>query len=88
MLRLAYPDLDEETRANVWQTMFERAGLKLEGQTFADLAAFDLNGRQIRNLTRLAKILNPNGAVSDSGMKEVIEFGTDDLPAVGRDSEL
>ncbi len=75
MLRLAYPHLDEPTRAKIWSTMFKVAGLATTGFTFEELAKLDLNGRQIRNLTRLAKILHSDGVVSAKGIGECLQFG-------------
>ena len=75
MLKLRYPDLDFAARAIIWTTMLRAAGLTLKDGTTADLAAADLNGRQIRNLTRLAKILHPAGEVSVEEMREVMMHG-------------
>lgn len=75
MLRLNYPHLALETRARIWQTMFKMAGLRLDGCCFERIAQLDLNGRQIRNITRLAKILNPEGAVTEAAMREALHFG-------------
>ena len=75
MLRLRYPDLDSETRMNVWETMFRMAGLELRGVSWTELGDRELNGRQIRNLTRLAKILYPEGVVDASGIQEILSFG-------------
>lgn len=58
MLKLDYPHLSAQTRTDIWRTMFTVAGLRLEGCNFEMLGGLDLNGRQIRNITRLAKILN------------------------------
>lgn len=74
MLRLEYPDLDQRARANVWRTMFEAAGMRLVGGAFDELAGPDLNGRQIRNLVRLARILHPAGDVSLPQMREILEY--------------
>lgn len=75
MLRLAYPDLDVETRREIWTNMFRAAGLELVGGDFHALAAHDLNGRQIRNLTRLAKMLNADNQVTVERMHEALKFG-------------
>jgi SpoVK/Ycf46/Vps4 family AAA+-type ATPase len=75
MLKLDYPHLDEVTRQNIWETMFTVAGLQLEGCTFGTLGKLDLNGRQIRNLTRLVKILNPDGIVTRPALLESLHFG-------------
>jgi AAA+ superfamily predicted ATPase len=77
MLRLEYPDLDAATRANVWRTMFHAAGIRLTdpGDAFAALAEPEINGRQIRNLVRLARILHPDGSVSVRKMLDILEYG-------------
>ena len=75
MLRLDYPDLDQAARMIIWKTMFEAAGLTLAEGTLEQLAEKTLNGRQIRNLTRLAKILHPTGNVTIDQMRNVLRFG-------------
>ena len=75
MLRLDYPDLDACTRANVWRTMFDMAGLELQECSFEELGLLALNGRQIRNITRLAKILNPDLRLSRRAIEEALKFG-------------
>lgn len=75
MIRLEYPDLDPATRTDVWRAMFAAAGLRLSDGSFEDLARADLNGRQIRNLVRLVRILHPAGTVSLGEVTEVVAFG-------------
>ncbi len=76
MLKLIYPDLDQPARMVIWRTMFEAAGLELTDHTFDDLAATKVNGRQIRNLTRLAKILHPEGRIRLEEMQQVLTLGS------------
>jgi len=64
MLRLDYPCLQAEARAEIWETMFAAAAVRLTTGSFADLGVAEVNGRQIRNLVRLARILHPDGKVS------------------------
>lgn len=75
MLRLEYPDLTREARTAIWKTMFASAGLRLGEGSFDDLAESEMNGRQIRNMARLAKILHPDGAVTLGQMLQVIKYG-------------
>jgi hypothetical protein len=75
MLKLHYPDLDKEARAVIWRTMLESAGLTLMEGTVAGLAEAEVNGRQIRNLTRLAKILHPSGSMTLEQMRAVLRYG-------------
>src|SRR5262249_26723585 len=75
MLKLEYPDLDAAARAVIWRTMLESAALTLTDGSFEELAEAALNGRQIRNLTRLAKILHPEGRVTLAQMRGVLRYG-------------
>lgn len=86
MLRLEYPHLDAETRAQIWESMFGVAKLRLVGVSFVALGKLDLNGRQIRNLTRLAKILYPSGTITREGLLEALRFGCGQT--LSRDAEL
>jgi hypothetical protein len=76
MLKLLYPELDQPARTAIWRTMFEAAGLELAENAFAELAQAKVNGRQIRNLTRLAKILHPEGRVNLEEMRKVLALGS------------
>lgn len=59
-LAMDYPKLEPERRSKIWRTMFEKAGLSLDGGTFDGLASqAELNGRQIRNAVRLLRVLFP-----------------------------
>lgn len=75
MLKLEYPDLDQAARTVVWTTMLQSAGMTLTQGRVGDLADAALNGRQIRNLTRLAKILYPGGMVTLEQMRGVLRYG-------------
>ena len=56
--------------------MFDAAELKLTEGEFTQLADKPINGRQIRNLTRLAKVLHPDGAISLTQMEDVLTYGS------------
>jgi hypothetical protein len=75
MLRLNYPDLDRAARAVIWRTMLQSAGLELAEGTVEELAEAEINGRQIRNLTRLARILHPGSRVTLEQMRGVLRYG-------------
>jgi SpoVK/Ycf46/Vps4 family AAA+-type ATPase len=74
MLTLEYPDLDHAARAAVWRTMLEAAELVLTEGTVEELAEAELNGRQIRNLTRLARVLHPDGRATLAQMRAVLRY--------------
>lgn len=75
MLKLEYPDLDQAARSIIWDKMFGAAGLSLDEGTLEELAESDINGRQIRNLSRLARIQHPQGAVTLDEKRGVLEYG-------------
>jgi lauroyl/myristoyl acyltransferase len=75
MLKLDYPDLDRQARTAIWSQMFQAAGMTLVEGTIDSLAEADVNGRQIRNLTRLAKILPPSSEVTLEQMRAVLRYG-------------
>ncbi len=75
MLKLEYPDLDKNARTVIWKTMFASAELEISDGTIEQLAETKLNGRQIRNLTRLARILYPSGKVTLEQMQAVLTYG-------------
>jgi hypothetical protein len=75
MLKLVYHDLDHTARATIWRTMLQAAGLTLTDGTVEELAGTAVNGRQIRNLTRLAKILHPPGRVTLEQLRAVLSYG-------------
>ncbi|MDP6443108.1 MAG: ATP-binding protein [Pirellulaceae bacterium] len=76
MLKLDYPVLDQESRTKVWRTMFESAELALSDGELLDLADTPLNGRQIRNLSRLAKILHPAGQIRIEEMRDLLQYSS------------
>lgn len=59
-VRVDYPDLDRMARLAVWRVMLQHARLTVTGDVNGDLNGvpdLELNGRQIRNMTRLLKVL-------------------------------
>ena len=72
---LSHPDLDRASRATIWRTMLRTAGLTLTEGSEDELAEAELNGRQIRNLTRLARIIHPGREVTLEQMRAVLKYG-------------
>lgn len=71
-LALTYPPLDAERRRKIWTSMLKKAGVKLEGD-LNGIPDQDLNGRQIRNLVRLIKVVHGE-IVTPLQIKEICEF--------------
>jgi hypothetical protein len=72
-LSLAYPQLNREARLRIWETMLRLAGLKVSDE-IDGVPDLDLNGRQIRNLVRLLRVLHPDGSVTSDQIKQVCAF--------------
>ena len=75
MLRLEYPDLDAAARSQIWRAMFAAAGLRLTAGEFDDLATEEMNGRQIRNLVRLTRIMHPSRDVTAAEVRHLMKYG-------------
>lgn len=61
-LKLDYPELQTSSRAKIWTSLLTAAGYQIDAKTLTDdVVSEPLNGRQIRNLVRLIKVLHNNG---------------------------
>ena len=62
LTQLPGPSLDAKVRRKVWDIMLKRAEIKVqyEDRSIANVYDLELNGRQIRNTVRLAKVLYGN----------------------------
>ena len=58
-LNIAYPDLSENIKAKIWNEKLTSAGIEISDEV-NKLAALALNGREIRNVVRLIKIVLGN----------------------------
>jgi len=54
--RVQYQALDSTARLKIWERMVEAAKVKIPAGVLMELATHKFNGRQIRNLVRLAKM--------------------------------
>ncbi|HWB14219.1 MAG TPA: AAA family ATPase [Pirellulales bacterium] len=75
MLRLQYPDLTAATRVHVWRSMLAAAQIEFDESMLTTISEWDLNGRQIRNLVRLGRILFPDCRVALADMEQVRRYG-------------
>jgi len=67
-LRINYPDLDKKTREAIWKDKLTKANIPMT-DGYSKLADLELNGRNIRNITRLAAIVFPNGTNQEELIK-------------------
>ena len=74
-LYLNYPDLSDETRKTIWQSMLKSANIEVTGSedAWSKIASVTLNGRQIRNQVRLLKLMYPQTATT-ADIEESLEF--------------
>lgn len=79
-IHIKYPDLSEEKRARIWKMMLNFAKVELT-DGIQDIPTFKLNGRNIRNLVRITKVIHP-GEKNAEGVEGVSRISCDDLKAV------
>jgi hypothetical protein len=81
-LKIDYPKLSKEARKKVWTDLFGQAGITYNGD-FETLTDKEFNGRVIRNLVRLAKIMQPSGQLTEEDMRDVLphSFGANGVVA-------
>jgi len=72
-LSLAYPDLTPEIRIKIWKLMLDSAGIQFNGNITL-VGELDLNGRQIRNLVRLIRVMYPGRTVTAEEVVEVSQY--------------
>ena len=51
-----YPPLQDESRMQIWKTLFEAAGIDYSQRDIPKLSELRLNGREIRSIVRLIKL--------------------------------
>jgi hypothetical protein len=72
-LYLKYPALDESSRRQIWAAMLEAAGMVCE-DGLDGVPSENLNGRQIRNLVRLLRVMHPNGRCKHADLLQICEY--------------
>jgi len=82
-IRIDYPELDQASRREIWKVMLHHAGLRpiisadrtvsQENLDLDEISQIELNGRQIRNMTRLVKVLF-DGEVTTKDIVETCQF--------------
>jgi len=73
-LKLDYPELDAASRKLIWTTMLTLAKFDCEHINLDKVAEEKLNGRQIRNMTRMLKVLHPDDTPKTEDVLQVCEF--------------
>lgn len=71
-LRMNYPELTPEIRRKIWNLMLQSAGVEVKGG-LDGIPDEVLNGRQIRNLVRLAKVLYDTSVTTEQ-LKQIVKF--------------
>lgn len=81
-LHLRYQELTANGRLKVWSNMLAAAGIEVLGEEFdnavamaaKDVKELQINGRQVRNVCRLARVIYPQGKVTLDQLKAVIKL--------------
>jgi len=69
-IKLTYPDLEKEARLKIWTMMLKQAEVPVN-ESLGPVADMPMNGRQIRNMVRLIKVLHKGKPVVP--VKEILE---------------
>lgn len=80
-LFLDYPQLSQAARLEVWQNMLKSASMSVEG-SLTKLSEQTLNGRQIRNLVRLLKVVYKNKIITEEAVISFVKY----IPASFREN--
>ncbi|KAK4619429.1 hypothetical protein CLAFUW4_11182 [Fulvia fulva] len=56
-LTLRFPSLDEDAKKAVWRNFLDPVTVDITDQDFDELAQEDMNGRQIKNVVKMARLL-------------------------------
>lgn len=79
-LHLKYPDLNPNARLKIWREMFKASGIVVKGDEFDNSCSMakelQINGRQIRNVCRLARVVYPNGEITMEELKGLVKLST------------
>lgn len=69
-----YPELSDETRQKIWRTLCKAAQINYQGDWYKLGRLGDFNGREIRSLVRLLKLLYPRAIIEFEEVKNVAKF--------------
>jgi hypothetical protein len=74
-LAMHYDKHDEKTRMKIWISLLSEQGIKLDSQDLEKLAVYELNGRQIKNMIKMAMTLvaSDGGRVTIEVIEEIIK---------------
>lgn len=75
-LFLQYKALDAEARRNVWANFLRAATDRINEESLDLLAMEDMNGRQIKNVVKMARLLatNEQAALTIGHLQDVIDI--------------
>jgi len=68
-IAIHYPDLDQQARAKIWELFLQRGNI--DGLDVAELSQYQLNGRQIKNVIRLAQAVAWSEGKANVTMEDV-----------------
>lgn len=80
-LTLRFPELDISSRKAIWRNFVEPTGSVFSDSEFENLAQTPLNGRQIKNVIKISRLLAKNEAsmLMADHVKDVMAVMEDDV---------
>jgi hypothetical protein len=81
MLRIPYPDLTPPVRKEIWVQLFRLAKVKYTGG-YEAIAHQNLDGRQIRNITRLIKVMYGEQELTEEQVREAVKLSLGGDPKI------
>jgi SpoVK/Ycf46/Vps4 family AAA+-type ATPase len=80
-LTLQYPDLDHLARVEVWTNILDMARHALTVQDINEFAKEDMNGRQIKNVIKMSRLLakSEDHTLNAANIRDVIAIMKDDM---------
>ena len=81
-LTLPFKALDQQSRENIWMNFLR--GTKISASDLALFASEELNGRQIKNIMKMARLLAKDSGVplSSNHIQDVLEVAKEDVESL------
>jgi hypothetical protein len=88
-LTLRFPSLDLESKKAVWRNFFKANATSINDEELVELGTMDLNGRQIKNVVKLGRLLAYNGGeqLQIGHIRVVLEIMNEEVDGTNSDGE-
>jgi SpoVK/Ycf46/Vps4 family AAA+-type ATPase len=88
-LTLRFPSLDLESKKAIWRNFFKAKVTSISDEELVELGVMNLNGRQIKNVVKLGKLLayNVGEQLQIRHIRAVLEIINEDVDGTNRGGE-